>query len=76
MTDETIVAVFDTATHAEAAIASLKSAGVPASPITMHFNPTGMSTTTTTAAPHSALNCRSPIRYEPDMQTELQPTKS
>ena len=50
MTDETIVAVYDTATHAEAAIASLKSAGVPASSITMHAN-SGMTTGTIGAAP-------------------------
>ena len=51
MTDETIVAVYDTAVHAEAAIASLKAAGVPASSISMHANSTGMSTNTTTASP-------------------------
>ena len=51
MTDETIVAVYDTAAHAQAAVASLKSAGVPADAIGMHANPTGMSTSTTTTSP-------------------------
>ncbi len=36
MTDETIVAVYDTAAHAEAAVASLRAANVPASAISQH----------------------------------------
>lgn len=53
MTDETIVAVFDTATHAEAAIAGLKDAGVPESAISMHANSGGVtgSDTATAATP-------------------------
>ena len=51
MTDETIVAVYDTAAHAEAAIASLKSAGVPADAIGMHADAAGTSTGMTTATP-------------------------
>ena len=46
MTDETIVAVYDSAAHAEAAVAALKSAGAPDSAITMHAE----SATGTTAA--------------------------
>ena len=48
MTDETIVAVYDTATHAEAAVSSLKVAGVPENAISTHA---GTATTSTTAAP-------------------------
>jgi uncharacterized protein (TIGR02271 family) len=36
MTEETIVAVFDTATHAEAAVRDLEAAGVPRSVIAIH----------------------------------------
>lgn len=36
MTDETIVAVYDTASHAEAAVTALKSAGVPEDAISSH----------------------------------------
>lgn len=36
MTDETIVAVYDSAAHAEAAVAALKAAGAPDNAITMH----------------------------------------
>ena len=51
MTDETIVAVYDTAAHAEAAIAGLKAANVPESAISMHAGTATTSATTTTAAP-------------------------
>ena len=36
MTDDTIVAVFDTQAHASAAVRDLENAGVPASAITQH----------------------------------------
>lgn len=51
MTDETIVAVYDTAAHAEAAAAELRSTGVPDSAISLHTGTeTGtMSGATTTA---------------------------
>ena len=54
MTDETIVAVYDTAAHAEAAIADLKGVGVPESAISMHAETgsvAGTTTTTTTGEP-------------------------
>ena len=51
MTDETIVAVYDTAAHAEAAAADLRSAGVPENAISLHAGTGAMSGTTTTAAP-------------------------
>ena len=51
MTNETIVAVFDTTTHAKAAIDSLKSAGVPADAISMHTDAPDTVSSTTTAAP-------------------------
>ena len=50
MTDETVVAVYDTASHAEAAIASLKNAGVPEAAITMHAAGGSMTGTGTTPA--------------------------
>ncbi len=50
MTDETIVAVYDTAAHAEAALSGLKAAGVPESAISMHAGTASASATTTTAA--------------------------
>ena len=48
MTDETIVAVYDTAAHAEAAVAGLKSAGVPENAISMHAGTSQMAGTTAT----------------------------
>ena len=51
MTNETIVAVFDTTTHAKAAIDSLKSAGVPTDAISMHTDAPDTVSSTTTAAP-------------------------
>ena len=51
MTDETIVAVYDTSAHAEAAVASLKTAGVPSDAISLHSSTEGMSTTAGSAAP-------------------------
>ena len=59
MSDETLVAVYDTVTHAEAALAALKAAGVPADAIGMHAGPgtgaagtgTGTGATATVAAP-------------------------
>ncbi len=49
MTDETIVAVYDTAAHAQAAVSSLKTAGVPADAIGMHASTEGTSGATTGA---------------------------
>ena len=47
MTDETIVAVYDSAAHAEAAVAALKAEGAPDSAITMHAeNVTGTTAAT------------------------------
>jgi uncharacterized protein (TIGR02271 family) len=52
MNDETIVAIYDTAAHAELAAADLRAAGVPVDAISVHAD-TGMSgtTATTTTAP-------------------------
>lgn len=49
MSMETIVAVFDTAAHAAAAVQDLESAGVPSNAITQHSS--GAATGTTTAVP-------------------------
>jgi uncharacterized protein (TIGR02271 family) len=53
MTDENIVAVYDTAEHAALAVRDLEAAGVPSSAISQHASSRGAtgSTTTTTAAP-------------------------
>ncbi len=51
MSNETIVAVYDTTDHAQAAVASLKSAGVPADAINIHNDATRAVTGTTTASP-------------------------
>ena len=52
MPDETIVAIYDTAAHAQRAVADLRAANVPENAISMHANTSGASgTTATTAAP-------------------------
>ncbi len=51
MTDHTIVAVYDTAAHAEAAVRALEAANVPSSAISRHSQQGTMSGTTTSAAP-------------------------
>ncbi len=50
MSDETIVAVYDTAAHAEAAIRDLRAAGIPDNAISQHAG-AASSTTGTTGAP-------------------------
>ncbi len=50
MTEETIVAMFDTAAHADAAVRDLEAANVPSSAISRHPSTAG-TTTTTAAAP-------------------------
>ena len=51
MADHTIVAVYDTAAHAEAAVSALEAANVPSSAISRHSQSGSMSGGTTTAAP-------------------------
>ena len=51
MSFETIVAVFDTAAHAAAAVQDLVSAGVPSDAITQHANNTVTGSAATTATP-------------------------
>ena len=51
MTDETIVAVYDTASHADAAIAALRAANVPESAIDRHAGTATTASTSTTPAP-------------------------
>ena len=51
MTDHTIVAVYDTAAHAEAAVQALEAANVPSSAISRHSQQGSTSGATTTAAP-------------------------
>ena len=49
MTDETIVAVYDTHAHAELAAADLVQSGVPQSAISVHANPTATATSAVAA---------------------------
>jgi uncharacterized protein (TIGR02271 family) len=51
MTDETIVAVYDTSERASLAIRDLEAAGVPSSNISQHASSGGATASTTTAAP-------------------------
>ena len=51
MTEQTIVAVYDTAAHADAAVRDLKAAQVPANAISVHADG-GTAGATTAAAPH------------------------
>ena len=51
MSDETIVAVYDTAAHAQAAVAALRAASVPDSAISTHAGTGSMTGAATTAAP-------------------------
>ena len=48
MTDETIVAVYDTAAHAELAASDLRAAGVPETAISVHASTSGAGTTMNT----------------------------
>jgi len=76
MTDETIVAVYDTAAHAEAAVASLRAANVPASAISQHAD-AGTTTGTTTGSATSSQPAReqgfwsSLFGGEPDHDTSV-----
>ena len=51
MTDETIVAIFDTATHADAAVRDLHAANVPSDAISQHANPAPATGSGTTSMP-------------------------
>ena len=51
MTDETIVAVYDTAAHADAAVQDLQAANVPSSAITRHPSGTGITAESTRREP-------------------------
>ncbi len=51
MSDETIVAIYDTPAHANLAVADLKAAGVPESAISVHAGAGATTTTTSTTTP-------------------------
>ena len=70
MTEETIVAVYDAATHAEAAVRDLKSANVPADAITQHASST-MTGTSGMAAPRDSGFWSSLFGGEPDHDTSV-----
>ena len=77
MTDETIVAVYDTTAHAEAAIADLQAAGVPDSAISRHAEAGGVSAVTTGARTAAGAPMREPGFWatlfggEPDHDTAV-----
>ncbi len=62
MADETIVAVYDTAAHAEAAIRDLRAANVPEGAIDQHAGTTTTGTATTGMATGSTYNPAAPVR--------------
>ncbi len=70
MTDETIVAVYDTHAHAELAAADLVQAGVPQSAISVHANATG-TMATTTGMPRETGFWASLFGGEPDHDTAV-----
>ena len=71
MSEETIVAVYDTAASAEAAIAGLKSAGLPDSAITTHAGTGGMPDMGTAAPAHEQGFWSSLFGGQPDHDTAV-----
>ena len=72
MTIETIVAVYDTAAHAELAVNDLKAANVPADAIAVHAASTGTAAgTATTAAPREQGFWGSLFGGQPDHDTSV-----
>jgi uncharacterized protein (TIGR02271 family) len=71
MNQETIVAVYDTSAHAQAAVRALEEAGIPSSDITHHASETYSGTTGTTAGAELA-----PRREEPGFWSRLFGTES
>jgi uncharacterized protein (TIGR02271 family) len=68
MTQETIVAVFDTAAHAQAAVRDVEAAGVPSADITQHASDTMGQTSGSQTLSGSTLttgNAMAPAREEP-----------
>ena len=71
MTDETIVAIYDTPAHAELAAADLKEAGVPAGSISVHASTTSTSTGTVGAPVREPGFWSSLFGGEPDHDTAV-----
>ena len=72
MTDETVVAVYDTAAHADAAVADLRAANVPESAISKHSGTAADSSASTTAAqPREQGFWASLFGGEPDYDTAV-----
>ena len=71
MTDETIVAVFDTAAHADAAIRDLLAAGIPQNAISQHANASVASGTRTTQPVREQGFWASLFGGEPDHDTTV-----
>ena len=62
MTEETIVGIFDTPANAEAAIADLRSAGVPERAISVHAETAATTATTTTTGTAAGMTTGAPAR--------------
>ena len=75
MNQETIVAVYDTSAHAEAAVRALENAGVPSSDITHHASETYSGTTGTQSNMQAGAEL-SPRREEPGFWSRLFGTES
>lgn len=74
MSDETIVAIYDTAAHAELAASDLRQAGVPESAISIHagsISPDHTGTTATTTAPREQGFWASLFGGSPDHDTSV-----
>lgn len=71
MSMETIVAVFDTAAHAAAAVQDLESAGVPSNAITQHAGGTTTGTTTTAAPAREQGFWSSLLGAEPEQGSDI-----
>jgi len=71
MNEQTLVAVYDTAAHADAAVLDLKSANVPAAAITQHAKNGAMSGTTTAAAEPNASFWSKMIGTAPEHETTV-----
>ncbi len=71
MSDETIVAVYDTAAHAEAAVRDMLAANVPQSAISQHADTTDVSTGTVTETGHEKGFWSSLFGGEPDHDSSV-----
>ena len=66
MTNETIVAVYDSADHAALAVRDLEAAGVPSAAITQHAKG-GFKTGSSMSSPSFTVRVRNPLRLHRNM---------